>query len=65
METASLFETVFSNELKFNSAIVYPARILHAAKIEKQFQPPKDRSEWRLTVTALLRLNPRLAPVQP
>jgi hypothetical protein len=49
-----LFETVFSNELKFNSAIVYPARILHAAKIEKPFHPPKDRSEWRLTVTALL-----------
>jgi hypothetical protein len=50
-----LFETVFSNELKFNSAILYPARILHAAKIEKQFNSPKDRSEWRLTVTALLR----------
>jgi hypothetical protein len=50
-----LFETVFSNELKFNSAIVYPARILHAAKIGKQFTAPKDRNEWRLTVTALLR----------
>ena len=49
-----LFETVFSNELKFNGAIVYPARILHAARIEKQFSSPKDRSEWRLTVTALL-----------
>ena len=49
-----LFETIFSNELKFNSAIVYPARILHAAKIEKQFNPPKERNEWRLTVTALL-----------
>lgn len=50
-----LFETVFSNPLKFNSAIVYPARILHAARIEKDFQAPKDRREWRLTVTALLR----------
>jgi hypothetical protein len=49
-----LFETIFSTELKFNSAVVYPARILHAAKIEKQFNPPKDQSEWRLTVTALL-----------
>lgn len=49
-----LFETVFSNELKFNGAIVYPARMLHAAKIEKQFNSPQDRSEWRLTVTALL-----------
>jgi hypothetical protein len=49
-----LFETIFSNELKFNSAIVYPARILHAAKIEKQFHSPKDQHEWRLTVTALL-----------
>lgn len=49
-----LFETVFANELKFNRAIVYPARVLHAAKIEKQFKPPQDRSEWRLTVTALL-----------
>lgn len=53
-----LFETVFSNPLKFNSAIVYPARILHAARIEKDFMPPKDRSAWRLTVTALLHAVP-------
>jgi hypothetical protein len=51
---SALFEMVFANELKFNRAIVYPARILHAAKIENPFHPPKDRSEWRLTVTALL-----------
>lgn len=51
---SALFETIFANELKFNRAIVYPARILHAAKIEKPFHPPRDRSEWRLTVTALL-----------
>lgn len=51
-----LFETIFANELKFNRAIVYPSRILHAAKIEEQFNAPKDRTEWRLTVTALLRL---------
>jgi hypothetical protein len=49
-----LFEAVFSNELKFNSAIVYPGRILHAGNIERQFNPPKDKSEWRLTVTTLL-----------
>lgn len=49
-----LFEVIFSNELRFNSAIIYPGRILHAANIERQFNPPKDRSEWRLTVTALL-----------
>jgi len=55
---SALFETVFANQLKFNSAIVYPARILHAAKIEAHFTPPKDRSEWRLTVTALLRATP-------
>jgi hypothetical protein len=50
----ALFETVFSNELKFNSAIIYPGTILHAANIKSQFNPPKDESEWRLTVTALL-----------
>jgi len=49
-----LFEAVFSNELKFNSAVIYPGRILHAANIESQFKPPHDQSEWRLTVTALL-----------
>jgi hypothetical protein len=49
-----LFETIFSNQLKFNSAIIYPGRILHAANIEGQFKPPQDKSEWRLTVTALL-----------
>jgi len=49
-----LFEAIFSNELKFNSAIIYPCRVLHAAQIKKQLEPPKDKSEWRLTVTALL-----------
>ncbi len=49
-----LFEAIFTNELKFNSAIVYPSRILHAADIDRQFNPPRDKSEWRLTVTALL-----------
>jgi hypothetical protein len=49
-----LFEAIFSNELKFNSAIIYPSRMLHAANINKQFEPPRDQSEWRLTITALL-----------
>jgi hypothetical protein len=49
-----LFEAIFSNELKFNSGIIYPGRILHAANIKRQFEPPKDKNEWRLTVTALL-----------
>jgi hypothetical protein len=52
-----LFEVIFSNELKFNSAVVYPCRMLHAANIERQFSPPKDESEWRLTVTALLQVG--------
>lgn len=50
-----LFESIFSNELKFNSAIIYPGRILHAANIERQFDTPKDKNDWRLTVTSLLR----------
>ena len=49
-----LFEAIFSNELRFNSAIIYPCRILHAANIKRQFSAPKDKNEWRLTVTALL-----------
>jgi hypothetical protein len=51
---SALFEAVFSTDLQFNRAIVYPARTLHAARIEKQFNAPNDRSEWRLTITALL-----------
>ena len=49
-----LFEVIFSNELEFNSAIVYPGSVLHAANIEKQFEPPREQSDWRLTVTSLL-----------
>jgi hypothetical protein len=49
-----LFETIFSTELKFNSAVIYPGRILHAGNIKGQFNPPKDKSDWRLTITALL-----------
>jgi hypothetical protein len=49
-----LFEAIFSTELKFNSAVIYPGRILHAGNITRQFDPPQDKSGWRLTVTALL-----------
>jgi hypothetical protein len=51
---SSLFEAIFSAELQFNRAVIYPGRILHAGNIKRQFKPPKDQSEWRLTVTALL-----------
>jgi Family of unknown function (DUF6445) len=51
---SSLFEAIFSAELQFNRAVIYPGRILHAGNIKRQFEPPKDRREWRLTVTALL-----------
>ena len=50
----ALFEVLHSNELQFNSAVIYPGRVLHAANIEKQLAPPRDPSEWRLTITALL-----------
>jgi hypothetical protein len=50
----SLFETIFSSELKFNRAIIYPGRALHAAKIARPFEPPKTRNDWRLTITSLL-----------
>ncbi len=49
-----LFEVIHSNELRFNSAIVYSSRILHAADIDRQFVPPRDHSEWRLTITSLV-----------
>lgn len=52
-----LFETTFSNPLKFNSAIVYPGRILHAGNIRSPFAPPREQSEWRLTITALLQVD--------
>jgi Family of unknown function (DUF6445) len=51
---SSLFEAIFSAELQFNRAVIYPGRILHAGNIERRFKPPQDQSEWRLTVTALL-----------
>lgn len=50
---SALFEAVFSNELRFNRALIYPGRVLHAANINKGFTPPRDKNEWRLTVTAL------------
>jgi uncharacterized protein DUF6445 len=50
----AVFERIFASELKFNSAIVYPGRVLHAANIPRGFEPPKTRDDWRLTVTSLL-----------
>jgi len=51
---SALFETIFSVPLTFNTAIIYPGRILHAANIHRHFSPPRDQSEWRLTITAAL-----------
>lgn len=48
------FERIHSNELRFNSAVIYPGSVLHAGNIETHFQPPADPSQWRLTVTSLL-----------
>lgn len=60
-----LFEAIFSNPLKFNSAIIYPGRILHAANIPSPFVTPRDKSEWRLTVTALLHSVQVVGPEVP
>lgn len=54
--SSSLFECTFSAELRFNRAVIYPGRVLHAGNIKRQFESPQDESEWRLTVTALLQL---------
>jgi hypothetical protein len=49
-----LFKSIFSVPLTFNTAIVYPGRMLHAANIHRHFTPPKDQRGWRLTITAAL-----------
>ena len=48
------FETIFCGPLRFNRAIVYPGRALHAGNIARQLSPPRDQTEWRLTITTLL-----------
>lgn len=57
-----LYEVIYSNELKFNSAIVYPGRILHAGNIPPTFTPPRSKDEWRLTVTSVLQARAGGAP---
>jgi hypothetical protein len=52
-----LFEAIFSSQLRFNRAIVYPGRALHAGNIARGFTPPLAQTEWRLTITALLELT--------
>lgn len=52
-----LFERIFSMPLQFNSAIVYPGRMLHAANIPSVFTSPQSRDEWRLTITSLFRVS--------
>jgi Family of unknown function (DUF6445) len=49
-----LFEAIYSCPLRFNRAIVYPGRALHAANIPRGFTPPREQGEWRLTITTLL-----------
>jgi hypothetical protein len=48
-----LYEVIYSNELKFNSAILYPGRLLHAGNFPPTFTPPESKDEWRLTVTSV------------
>lgn len=50
----ALFEAIFCAPLRFNRAIVYPGRALHAGNIAKGFTPPRDPGQWRLTITSLL-----------
>ena len=54
---SALFETIFSTPCQFNSAVIYPGSILHAANIHTPFEPPRTQSEWRLTITASLQCN--------
>jgi hypothetical protein len=49
-----LFERIFCNPLQFNSAIVYPGRMLHAGDMPPVFSPPRSKDEWRLTITSVL-----------
>lgn len=49
-----LFEAIFSSPLRFNRAVVYPGRALHAGNMAREFSPPRDKTEWRLTITSLL-----------
>jgi hypothetical protein len=49
-----LFETIFSVPLTFNTIIIYPGRLLHAANIQRRFGPPREPREWRLTITSAL-----------
>jgi Family of unknown function (DUF6445) len=52
----ALFEVIFRAPLRFNRAILYPGRALHAGNIEKGFSPPRDPGQWRLTITSLLHI---------
>lgn len=61
-----LFERIFSTELRFNSAVIYPGSVLHAGNIQGQFVPPKDKGDWRLTITALLQATgPKSLAIAP
>jgi hypothetical protein len=59
---SALFEAIYSCPARFNRAIVYPGRALHAANIPRRFTPPRDRSEWRLTITTLLHTATSIDP---
>jgi len=54
----ALFERIHSNPLEFNSAIVYPGRMLHAGNIPPVFTAPRSTDEWRLTITSVLFSQP-------
>ncbi len=49
-----LFEAIFSAELRFNRAVIYPGQDSPRGKYPKTVRAAQDQSEWRLTVTALL-----------
>jgi hypothetical protein len=52
-----LFERTHSVDSAFNRIVIYSGTVLHAGDIDGSLFDSKDNSQWRLTVTSLMKSN--------
>jgi hypothetical protein len=51
----ALFERTHSVESAFNRIVIYSGNVLHAADIDGSFFTGNDNSQWRLTISSLIK----------
>jgi hypothetical protein len=53
----ALFERTHSVDSVFNRIVIYSGNVLHAADIDGSLFTGNDNSQWRLTISSLIKIT--------